>query len=181
MKVSFVKDNIVLTRADAIVNAANPVMLGGGGVDGAIHRHAGPELRQWIADHVATNADGTRCHTGLAVRTPAFGKFVDQGVKSVICTVGPIFGSDDSAEQLLFDSIANSLLLADELGHKSVALPAISCGVYGGTIPVFAEMLKKAVDEMTNRPVRNLEKVTVYLFFDHEFSQFAEAWSALHS
>jgi O-acetyl-ADP-ribose deacetylase (regulator of RNase III) len=116
-----------LTRAnvDAIVNAANPVMLGGGGVDGAIHRAAGPKLL--AACRQVPKRDGVRCPWGEARITQGF----DLPAKWVIHTVGPIFRRTPEPEQVLASAYRNSLALADAQQCRSIAFPAISCGAFG--------------------------------------------------
>lgn len=117
-----------LTRAhvDAIVNAANQAMLGGGGVDGAIHRAAGPRLLE-ACRAIPEVAPGVRCPTGEARITPGF----DLPANHVIHTVGPVFGRHDDGAALLASAFRSSLELAVAHGLTSVAFPAISCGVYG--------------------------------------------------
>lgn len=117
-----------LTRVDtdAIVNAANERMLGGGGVDGAIHRAAGPGLLA-ACRAVAEVAPGVRCPTGEARITPGF----DLPAKHVIHTVGPIYESATVSAPILERCFRASLALAGEHGLRSIAFPAISCGVFG--------------------------------------------------
>ncbi|CAN6320079.1 unnamed protein product [Urochloa humidicola] len=110
---------------DAIVNAANERMLGGGGVDGAIHRAAGPELVQ-ACRKVPEVKPGIRCPTGEARITPAF----KLPVSRVIHTVGPIYDMDKHPEVSLKNAYENSLKLAKENGIQYIAFPAISCGVF---------------------------------------------------
>ncbi|KAF8728605.1 hypothetical protein HU200_017870 [Digitaria exilis] len=110
---------------DAIVNAANERMLGGGGVDGAIHRAAGPELVQ-ACRKVPEVKPGVRCPTGEARITPAF----KLPVSRVIHTVGPIYDMEKHPEVLLKNAYENSLKLAKENGIQYIAFPAISCGVF---------------------------------------------------
>ncbi|XXG42756.1 hypothetical protein AAC387_Pa01g2951 [Persea americana] len=112
--------------SDAIVNAANERMLGGGGVDGAIHRAAGPELRAacWDVPEVRPNV---RCPTGEARITPGF----RLPVSNVIHTVGPIYHTDDHPKVSLQSAYRNCLKLANENNIQYIAFPAISCGVYG--------------------------------------------------
>ncbi|XP_042513147.1 macro domain-containing protein VPA0103 [Macadamia integrifolia] len=111
--------------SDAIVNAANERMLGGGGVDGAIHRAAGPELRAACYE-VPEVRPKVRCPTGEARITPAF----RLPVSHVIHTVGPIYDEDDHPELSLRNAYRNSLRLAKENNIQFIAFPAISCGVY---------------------------------------------------
>ncbi|XP_068641908.1 uncharacterized protein [Aristolochia californica] len=113
-------------ETDAVVNAANERMLGGGGVDGAIHRSAGPELVAACRE-VPEVRPGVRCPTGEARITPAF----RLPVSHVIHTVGPIYASDPHPETSLQNAYRNSLRLARENNIQYIAFPAISCGVYG--------------------------------------------------
>jgi O-acetyl-ADP-ribose deacetylase (regulator of RNase III) len=117
-----------LTRADvdAIVNAANQRMLGGGGVDGAIHRAAGPALRA-ACEAIAEVRPDVRCPTGEARITPGF----RLPARWVIHTVGPVYSKAEKSEPLLRSAYRASLELAGENGLASIAFPAISCGVYG--------------------------------------------------
>ncbi|KAF8397031.1 hypothetical protein HHK36_018669 [Tetracentron sinense] len=112
--------------SDAIVNAANEKMLGGGGVDGAIHRAAGPELRA-ACYAVPEVRPGVRCPTGEARITLGF----RLPVCRVIHTVGPIYDVDDHPEVSLRSAYRSCLRLAKEDSIQYIAFPALSCGVYG--------------------------------------------------
>jgi O-acetyl-ADP-ribose deacetylase (regulator of RNase III) len=113
--------DITTLAMDAIVNAANPSLAGGGGVDGAIHRAAGPEL-------VRASRAQTPCPTGEARITPGF----RLPARYVIHTVGPVWRGGDSGEaDLLAACYRNSLALLREAGGRSIAFPAISTGIYG--------------------------------------------------
>jgi len=121
-----VKGDITALRVDAIVNAANERMLGGGGVDGAIHRAAGPELLE-ACRRVPELRPGVRCPTGEARITPAF----RLPARWVVHTVGPIWQGGGAREpELLAACYERSLELALAHGVASIAFPAISCGVY---------------------------------------------------
>lgn len=117
-----------LTKAnvDAIVNAANELMLGGGGVDGAIHRAAGPKLLE-ACRAIPESSPGVRCPTGEARITPGF----QLTARHVIHTVGPVYSSPEDSAPLLQSAFRTSLQLANAEGLSSVAFPAISCGIYG--------------------------------------------------
>src|SRR4051812_27400907 len=125
--IKVVQADITTLSVDAVVNAANERMLGGGGVDGAIHRAAGPKLLE-ACRAVPEVSPGVRCPTGEARITPGF----DLPAKFVIHTVGPVWhgGSHGEAERLA-NCYRNSLSLAMEYQIKSIAFPAISTGIYG--------------------------------------------------
>ncbi|WP_432084379.1 O-acetyl-ADP-ribose deacetylase [Streptomyces sp. WAC 04229] len=123
--ITLVQGDITRESADAIVNAANSSLLGGGGVDGAIHRRGGPailaECRSLRAGHL-----GKGLRTGRAVATTAG----DLDARWVIHTVGPVYSTTEDRSDLLASCYRESLHVADELGARTVAFPAISTGVY---------------------------------------------------
>lgn len=124
-KISVVLEDITKLQADAVANAANSSLLGGGGVDGAIHRACGPEL-------LAACKRLGGCPTGEAKTTPAFGNMAKNGVKYIIHAVGPVWHGGTSNEAALLKSAYTAVLReACAVGAQSLALPAISCGVYG--------------------------------------------------
>ena len=126
MRVSLVQGDITEHEVDAVVNAANSSLMGGGGVDGAIHRTGGPaileECRRIRAERYP---DGLP--TGRAVATTAG----DLPARWVIHTVGPVYSKKEDRSALLASCHTESLRIADELGAATVAFPAISTGVYG--------------------------------------------------
>ncbi len=125
--IEIVQADITTLDVDAIVNAANQKMLGGGGVDGAIHRAAGPELLA-ACRAVPEVRPGVRCPTGEARITPGF----RLPARVVIHTVGPVWrGGDAGEDEALASAYRSSLALAADHGVASVAFPAISTGVYG--------------------------------------------------
>jgi O-acetyl-ADP-ribose deacetylase len=127
MPIQIIHTDITRLAVDAIVNAANPSLLGGGGVDGAIHRAAGPALLQ-ACRALPEIAPGVPCPTGEARITPGFAL----PARWVIHTVGPVWhgGTQDEA-QLLERCHRNALQLLRERRLHTIAFPAISCGVYG--------------------------------------------------
>lgn len=121
------RGDITRLNVDAIVNAANPMLLGGGGVDGAIHAAAGPDLLA-ACRAIPEVRPGVRCPTGQARITPGFGLMA----RFVIHTVGPVFQDGQQGEgELLASCYRQSLALAREHGVRSIAFPAIGTGVYG--------------------------------------------------
>ncbi len=122
---TLVEGDITRQAVDAIVNAANPIMLGGGGVDGAIHRAAGRQLRDACAQVPALN--GARRPTGEARITPGF----NLPARFAIHTVGPVYRRSARPAAQLAAAHRSSLALAVENGVQTIAFPAISCGVYG--------------------------------------------------
>lgn len=141
--IKVIQSDITTLSVDAIVNAAKQVMLGGGGVDGAIHRAAGPELYEACLK-VLEVRPGVRCPTGEARITPGF----RLPAKFVIHTVGPVYRDDQHDEpEKLAACYRNSLALAAENGCKSIAFPCISTGVYGYPIEEAAKIAVREVRE----------------------------------
>ena len=156
MSISLLNGNIVQAEVDAVVNAANPKMLGGGGVDGAIHRAAGPKLLEECRKVKPVN--GIRCPFGEARITPG----CDLKAKYVIHTCGPIYRNEKDPEAVLRSAYRNSLKLALENGAHSIAFPAISCGAYGYPVKTAAAI---ALSECNNQQYSNLD-IRFYLFGD---------------
>ncbi len=125
-RITLVRGDITAEHADAVVNAANSSLLGGGGVDGAIHRRGGPEIleacRALRASHYGKGLPTGRAVATTAGRLPA---------RWVVHTVGPRFSRDEDRSELLASCYRESLRVADELGARTVAFPAISTGIYG--------------------------------------------------
>ena len=141
--IKVIQGDITTLAVDAIVNAANQVMLGGGGVDGAIHRAAGRELYEACLK-VPEVRPGVRCPTGEARITPGF----KLPAKYVIHTVGPVYRDGRHGEpELLAACYRNSLALAAENGCRSIAFPCISTGVYGYPIADAARIAIREVEE----------------------------------
>ncbi|XP_071686386.1 uncharacterized protein [Rutidosis leptorrhynchoides] len=149
------------SSSDAIVNAANERMLGGGGVDGAIHRAAGPELRT-ACYNVPEVRPGVRCPTGEARITPGF----KLPASHVIHTVGPVYDEDSNAAVSLSNAYSNSLRVAREKNIQYVAFPAISCGVYGYPFDDAATVAISTIKEHCN----DIKEVHFVLFLDDIFN-----------
>jgi O-acetyl-ADP-ribose deacetylase (regulator of RNase III) len=157
--------DITTLSVDAVVNAANSTLLGGGGVDGAIHRAAGPELLaecRRIAE-ARRNVPGGPCPTGEAVVTGAYAL----PCRRVIHTVGPVWRGGSRDEPVLLASCyRNSLLLAEQEGLSSVAFPNISTGIYGYPKELAAQVAIKAVRETL--PLTPGIARVVFVCFDQE-------------
>ncbi|TGN76477.1 O-acetyl-ADP-ribose deacetylase [Streptomyces bauhiniae] len=139
-RITLVQGDITEQRVDAIVNAANSSLLGGGGVDGAIHRRGGPAILDACRDLRASRYGGG-LPTGEAVATTAG----DLPAEWVIHTVGPVWQGPGSDPALLASCYRESLRVADEVGARTVAFPAISTGVYRWPVPEAAQVAVETV------------------------------------
>ena len=163
MKITFVQGDITEQHVDAVVNAANHTLLGGGGVDGAIHRRGGPEiLAECQKLREERYPDGLP--TGQAVATNA-GRLK---ARWVIHTVGPTYAESKDKSQLLADCFRNSLRIADELGAATVAFPAISTGVYRWPVDDAARI---ALDTVRSSDTR-IAEVRFVLFDQRAYDAF---------
>ncbi len=138
MRISIIKGDITRLRVDAIVNAANPMLGGGGGVDGAIHAAAGPKLEEECRRILRRERMGG-LPTGEAIITPGY----DLPAKYVIHTVGPVYGRDDLA--LLGNCYVNSLRIAEENNCTSIAFPSISTGSYGVPVQTAVKIVSRTL------------------------------------
>ncbi|MFW6050072.1 MAG: O-acetyl-ADP-ribose deacetylase [Myxococcota bacterium] len=169
-RITVKKGDLTKEQVDAIVNAANQKMLGGGGVDGAIHRAAGPQLLE-ACKQVPEVRPGVRCPTGEARMTSGFGLLA----RHVIHTVGPVYhGKPEDAERLT-SAYRSSLQLAADHGLKTIAFPAISCGVYGYPLEEAAEIAVGVAKER-DWP---LEEIRFVLFDDAALEAWQKAAAAL--
>ena len=161
LRVAAVEADITTLDVDAIVNAANSTLLGGGGVDGAIHRAAGPEL---LAE--CRRLGG--CPTGEAKATKGY----RLPARHVIHAVGPVWRGGDAGEaELLASCYRRSLALAERLGVATIAFPAISTGVYGYPKPAAARI---AVGAVAAHPARTVVEVVFCCFSGYDFALYRE-------
>lgn len=163
VEIEIIQGDITKLQVDAIVNAANCSLLGGGGVDGAIHRAAGSDL---LRACIPLNG----CETGKAKITPGF----RLPAKFVIHTPGPIYRDGLHGEPELLESCYKSCLdLADENGCETVAFPAISCGVYGYPWEAATEIAVKSVREF---PAKTVKKVIFCCFGEQMLKIYRDAY-----
>lgn len=162
-KIVVMQGDITKQEVDAIVNAANARLVGGGGVDGAIHRAGGPTIMV-VCDKIRANTGG--CPAGQAVITHAG----ELHAKHVIHAVGPIWGeqSEERSDELLAHAYRNSLLLAHENGDKTIAFPSISTGVYGFPIERAAPIVLKTVHDFVQETP--FDEIRFVLFSEHDLA-----------
>ncbi|MBK3565186.1 O-acetyl-ADP-ribose deacetylase [Streptomyces sp. MBT62] len=161
--IKLVRGDITRQSADAIVNAANSSLLGGGGVDGAIHRRGGPAIleacRKLRASHY-----GKGLRTGQAVATTAG----ELDAQWVIHTVGPVHSREEDRSDQLASCYRESLRVADELGARTVAFPAVSAGIYGWPMDDAARIAVETVRAAQT----SVEEVTFVLFDEAAYEAF---------
>ncbi|MEA5084015.1 MAG: O-acetyl-ADP-ribose deacetylase [Lachnospiraceae bacterium] len=167
-RLTIIKGDIVKMKTDAIVNAANTSLLGGGGVDGAIHRAAGAEL---LAECVKLNG----CATGEAKITAGY----KLSAKHVIHTPGPIWrGGNKGEPELLANCYANCLTLAKENGIKSIAFPSISTGIYCFPVDLAADIAIKQISIFLEKN-HSFEKVIIVCFDEDTLKTYKNAFKKL--
>ncbi|MEZ5293223.1 MAG: O-acetyl-ADP-ribose deacetylase [Vicinamibacterales bacterium] len=165
LRLSVVRGDITRLDVDAVVNAANETLLGGGGVDGAIHRAAGPRLLE-ACRRLPELRPGVRCPTGEARITPGF----DLAARFVIHTVGPIWrGGEAGEDEALLGCYRGAMAVAGAHGLTSVAFPAVSCGVYGFPAPRATTLAVRAIRQAPPSSVASV----VLVGFDEAM---AERW-----
>ncbi|MGH8894351.1 MAG: O-acetyl-ADP-ribose deacetylase [Actinomycetes bacterium] len=165
MDVTAVQGDITEQEVDAVVNAANSSLLGGGGVDGAIHSRGGPQILAACRELRATSLpDGLPA--GQAVATTA-GRLP---ARWVIHTVGPVHSRTDDRSHVLASAYRESLRVAEELGARSVAFPAVSAGVYGWPVDDAARI---AVSTVREHSPASVEEVRFVLFGQETYDAFS--------
>jgi O-acetyl-ADP-ribose deacetylase (regulator of RNase III) len=169
MRIMLVQGDITREEADAVVNAANSSLLGGGGVDGAIHRRGGPEILEECR-RLRSSRYAEGLPTGQAVATTA-GRLP---ARWVIHTVGPVYAKSEDRSDLLASCYRESLRVAADLGATTVAFPAVSAGVYGWPLDDAARIAVTTVRE-TQTPV---EEVRFVLFTPDVHEAFERALGA---
>jgi O-acetyl-ADP-ribose deacetylase len=162
--ITLAQGDITRESADAIVNAANSSLLGGGGVDGAIHRRGGPAILEACRELRASRY-GRGLPTGKAVATTAG----ELDARWVIHTVGPVWSDTEDRSELLASCYRESLRVADELGARTVAFPAISTGVYRWPMEDAARIAVQAV----RTAQASVGEVRFVLFDDRAYDTFA--------
>ncbi|AQQ09224.1 O-acetyl-ADP-ribose deacetylase [Sedimentisphaera cyanobacteriorum] len=159
-----IKGDITQQKTDAVVNAANKTLLGGGGVDGAIHKAAGPML---LAKCVTLGG----CKTGEAKITPGY----NLPAEYVIHTVGPVWrGGDYNEHQLLADCYKNSLRLAEEYRLSSVSFPSISTGAYRFPLPEAAKIAVREIGKFLQTS-KNVKEIYMVAFSDSAYLTYKHA------
>lgn len=167
-KITLIQGNITKQDVDAIVNNASSTLLGGGGVDGAIHEAAGPQLLE-----ECKLLSG--CATGFAKITKGY----NLPAKYVIHTVGPIYGRENGQEEELLSSCyASSLRLAKDHGVKTIAFPALATGIFGYPMEEAARVAIKSVQEFTN--IHDcFEEVRFVMYTDYDYKEFKEVFGKM--
>jgi len=168
-KLAIIQGDITRQAADAIVNAANSGLMGGGGVDGAIHRAGGPAILEECKQIVARQG---RLPTGKAVITTGG----NLPAKHVIHTVGPVWHGGNKGEAALLESAyRESLKLASEQRLASVAFPSISTGVYGYPVAEAAKVAIKTAVSFLSRQVTSVKEVVFVLFDPATYQAYSSA------
>jgi len=180
--IEILKEDITTLNVDAIVNAARPSLLGGGGVDGAIHRAAGLQLRK-ACEKFPEVTPGVRCRTGEVFLTSGY----DLPAKHILHTVGPVYDEtliipereylppETDKDALLYRCYVRSLELAFASGFRTVAFPAISCGVYGCPIEKGVELALTAF--LAHR--KKFNRLVLVLFTDLEYEIALTIWQRM--
>jgi O-acetyl-ADP-ribose deacetylase len=168
MQMTAIRADITTLTVDAVVNAANSSLMGGGGVDGAIHRVGGPEILRECRE-LRESRYPKGLPTGQAAATTAG----DLPARWVIHTVGPVFSSREDRSALLADCYRNSLQVADQLGARTVAFPAVSAGIFGWPMDDAARIAVRTVSSIAAA----VDEITFALFSAEALASFEQALS----
>lgn len=166
MRIQLVRGDITTQDVDAVVNAANSGLMGGGGVDGAILRAGGPaqmEARRALRDRIGS------LPTGQAAASDAG----EMSARHVIHVVGPVYDSREDRSHLLASCYREALRVADEYDVRTMAFPAVSAGVFGWPLGSAADIAVRTVRETSS----NVEEVRFVLFSDDAYAEFERALS----
>ena len=167
-RITVVRGDITTQDVDAVVNAANSGLMGGGGVDGAILRAGGQAQRagrQLLVDRIGSLPTGQAAHSEAG----------DMIARWVIHVVGPVYAKHEDRSSLLASCYREALRVADELSVKTVAFPAVSAGIYGWPMPSAADI---AISTVAATPT-NVEEARFVLFNDEAYDEFSRALSEL--
>ncbi|MEU7993175.1 O-acetyl-ADP-ribose deacetylase [Rothia amarae] len=159
MQIHVVTGDITVQKVDAVVNAANSSLMGGGGVDGAIHRAGGPAILKECKE-LRAKQYSTGLPPGQAVATTAG----DLPAHWVIHTVGPVYSARENRSHILYSCYENSLKVTAELGARSVAFPTISAGVYGWPMDSACQIAVDAIRAFEQHHQHLLEEVLLVAF-----------------
>jgi O-acetyl-ADP-ribose deacetylase len=169
MKIEIINTDITTLDVDAIVNAANNSLTGGGGVDGAIHRAAGPQLKAYCITLKG-------CETGYAKITPGF----NLPAKYVIHAVGPVWNNGIENEGILLaNCYQNSLQLAVENGIKTIAFPCISTGAYRFPFNKAADIALQTISDFINKHI-TIEKVYLVVFGEKDLKNYERVFNRIY-
>ena len=163
-KIELIQGDITTFPADAIANAANSRLAGGGGVDGAIHQAGGPSIME------ACRKIGS-CPTGSAVATTAG----NLPARFVFHTVGPVYSGSPRDAELLRSCYTRCMELCREQGARTIAFPSISTGVYGYPVREAASIALEAIQDFTGKYPNDVDRVTFVLFGEENYAAFAAA------
>ena len=166
-----VQGDITEAKVDAIVNPANKLLQHGGGLAGFLSKKAGPSLQtasnSWVEEHGPVTHD-----------RPAHTTAGDLPYQAVIHAVGPVWGSGDEINKLV-QAVQGSLYLADDLGLSSMAIPAISTGIFGFPLEQASKVILSTIDDYYSREAGHLQQVEVVLFNKKAVIAFSTAWDQL--
>jgi len=166
-----IQGDITEQRVDAIVTAANTGLRGGGGVDGAVHRAAGPQLLK------ACREIGS-CPTGSAVISPSF-DLESRGVKHIIHAVGPVWQDGNADEEDMLASVYRTCLeLAERAAVRTIAFPSVSTGIYGFPVELAASIAIRETRGFLSEDPSNIERVVFVLFDEDTYAAFERALDA---